>query len=135
MGKVDVGGGPDTKLMLAFKGIWTENLEASAQMYKLPQQEASFESVKWQTDSWQCWSILTSCQGNEGWNQLHISQFPAPTHTGLVLLTSQVVSIIYVNYILSSPSWFLNILSLVALFCYNRSDFFNQIAINFARVV
>ena len=34
--------------MLNFKGILTENLEGSTQMYKLPQQEASVESVKWQ---------------------------------------------------------------------------------------
>ena len=27
------------------KGIWTENLDGSTQMYKLPQQEASFKSV------------------------------------------------------------------------------------------
>ena len=66
MGKVNTGGGARTKLMLAFKGILAENLEGSTQMYKLPQQQASFESVKWQTDSWQCWSILTSSPGNEG---------------------------------------------------------------------
>ena len=64
MGKVDMGA--TTKLMLSFKGIWTENLEGSTQMYKVSQQEGSFESLKWQTDSWQRWSILTSSLGNEG---------------------------------------------------------------------
>ena len=29
MGKVGMGGGSGTKLMLAFKGIWTENLQGS----------------------------------------------------------------------------------------------------------